>query len=51
MKPDLTPPDPLRMRVPVWRCPTCQAKFYSRAELEQHYTEAGHLPAVQKEQG
>jgi hypothetical protein len=50
MKPDLMtpPPDPLRMRVPVWRCPTCQAKFYSRALLEQHRQEDNHLP-VQKE--
>jgi hypothetical protein len=52
MKPDLQtpPPDPLRMRVPVWRCPTCAEKFYSHEALTDHRQENRHYP-VQKEQG
>lgn len=28
--------DPLRMRVPTWRCMICPEKFHTRAEFDAH---------------
>lgn len=37
--------DPLRTRVPVWRCPVCKLKFYSRSEYDAHKADEAYSAA------